>query len=68
MAKRYIVDLRNLDPAKREVALKQIGGFAFLTTPIFGETGLEQVDVIWDSKDDFTSSSCFPSGCKYYEA
>ena len=49
MAKRYVVDLRSLDPAKREAAYKQIDELAFMTEMVFGPAGLEAL---------------IPSGCR----
>ncbi len=67
MAKRYIVDLRNLEPTKREAAYQQLDTLAFMVTRIFGTTGFEFADVIWDSSDDFTTSPALPHNCPYKE-
>lgn len=67
MAKRYIVDLRSLEPAERKAAYEQIDGFSFSTSQVIGEMGLEGADVIWDSPEDFSTSPVFPHGCPYRE-
>ena len=64
MAKRYVVDLRSLDPAKREAAYKQIDELAFMTEMVFGPAGLEAVEVFWTSEEDFATSPLIPSGCR----
>lgn len=67
MAKRYIVDLRGLDPADRKAAYEKIDGYSFMTIRVLGETGLEGADVIWDSPEDFPTLPIFPHGCPYQE-
>ena len=64
MAQRYVVDLRSLDPAKREAAYKQIDELAFMTEMVFGPAGLEAVEVFWTSEEDFTTSPLIPPGCR----
>ena len=63
MTKRYVVDLRSLDPAKREAAYKRIDELAFMTNIVLDSTGLEAVEVFWDSEEDFTASGLIPPGC-----
>lgn len=67
MARRYIVDLRGLNPVERKAAYDQIDRFSFMAVQIVGETGLEGVDVTWDSSEDFPTSPIFPRGCPYRE-
>lgn len=67
MAKRYIVDLRSLNPVDREDAFKQIDKFAFMATMVMGSSGLEAVELIWDLKENFATSPALPAGCPWRE-
>lgn len=60
---RYIVDLRNLKPEERDAAFILLRDNSFLATRIIGPSGLEGADVIWDSQQDFQTSSAYPKGC-----
>ena len=67
MAKRYIVDLRSLSPADRGAAFEQIDKYAFTATMVIGQSGLEAVELIWDSKENFATSPALPVGCPWRE-
>lgn len=67
MAKRYLVDLRGLSPADRKSTFEMIDGFSFVAARVFGESGLEYADVIWDRPEPFPTSPVFPHGCPYQE-
>lgn len=63
MLRKYVVDLRSLAPEDRITAFKRMDSFAFLSSEIIGETGLEGAEIFWDSPEDFLTSPVFPSGC-----
>lgn len=64
MAKRYTVDLRSLDPAKREAAYQKIRDFSFHADRVLGPSGIESVDVTWTLEEDFATSPLIPPGCR----
>ena len=59
----YVVDLRRLSPAERESAFQALQDYSFLAVRVFGETGLESVNVTWTSTEDFKTSPVYPKGC-----
>lgn len=67
MAKQYLVDLRSLPDRERQAAFEMIDGFSFVAVRVFGKSGLEYADVIWDRPEPFPTSPVFPLGCSYRE-
>lgn len=67
MLKKYVVDLRGLAPEDRIAAFKKMDSFAFLSSEIIAETGLEGAEIFWDLPEDFLTSPAFPVGCPYQE-
>lgn len=61
----YRVDLRSVEPTKRADICERLDQSSFLASAIFGEHGIEYVEVHWTSSEDFTSSPVYPKGCPY---
>lgn len=59
----YEIDLRGLPPEERLTACRNIDLRAFEIGEIYGKNGLEGVNVLWDSAEDFLTCSAFPQGC-----
>lgn len=64
--KLFRIDLRSLDPEDRVSVSVRFSGAA-LTSEILGSSGLEYLDVYWDSPESFPDSPLFPVGCSYRE-
>ncbi len=68
MAKRYIVDVRNLMPEEKGAVRKQLEGWAFMVINQYrGDFELIAFEVIWDRPEDFLSSRFCPSNCHCFE-
>lgn len=68
MAKRYIVDVRDLTPEEREAVRDRLEGWAFMVCNQYrGDFELIAFEVIWDRQEDFLSSSVCPSHCHCFE-
>lgn len=67
MAKRYIVDLRSLDPVERVAIVDKLDSWSFMTSEVYENSKLVAADVIWDSKENFLSLPILPAGCPVEE-
>lgn len=66
--KLYIVDVRGLSPEEKSAVEEKLRLLAYMVTEEPNKSeGVVALRVYWDRKEDFFSSSIFPSNCRCFE-